>query len=135
MYLFLSLSDRDPVPLSAQDNSAFNGLNHGNGIVLLRKDTPTPWKYPYKSLLGLFTALCGTTGADRFFFLFGHFVIPATRTLVVASILICLPCPYAHSKRIANAHTIAPSDFSFCIGSCFLRHEIKFLVTFLRISH
>jgi hypothetical protein len=39
------------------------------------------------------TALCGTTGADRFFLLFEHFVIPATRTLVAASILIRLPCP------------------------------------------
>jgi hypothetical protein len=36
------------------------------------------------------TALCGTTGADRFFFLFGHFLIP--RTLVAASVPICLPC-------------------------------------------
>jgi hypothetical protein len=52
------------------------------------------------------TALCGTTGADCFFFLFGHFVMPATRTLVcgLSSHLFALsmgsfeaPSKYAHN--------------------------------------
>ncbi|KAJ6584635.1 hypothetical protein B0H19DRAFT_1227316 [Mycena capillaripes] len=62
-------------------------------LPLFRKECLRRLKTEFPTTLEEFTALCGTTGADRFFFLFGHFVISAARTLVVASILIRLPFP------------------------------------------
>ncbi|KAJ7266103.1 hypothetical protein C8J57DRAFT_1229510 [Mycena rebaudengoi] len=45
-----------------------------------------------------------TTGADYFFFLFGNFLIPATRTLVAASVP-------AQSFRVSNAKLTAASEY------------------------